>query len=31
MPNETVPQTTINERALYRRITWRLIPYLFLL
>jgi ACS family tartrate transporter-like MFS transporter len=29
--SETANSTTILERALYRKITWRLIPYLFLL
>ncbi|MEG9439032.1 MFS transporter, partial [Edaphobacter sp. HDX4] len=29
--SETANSTMILERALYRKITWRLIPYLFLL
>jgi ACS family tartrate transporter-like MFS transporter len=31
MPNETANDIAIDAHALYRKITWRLIPYLFLL
>lgn len=31
MPNETANDTAMDAHALYRKITWRLIPYLFLL
>ncbi|HEX2916933.1 MAG TPA: MFS transporter [Edaphobacter sp.] len=31
IPSETANSTAVLERSLYRKITWRIIPYLFLL